>query len=192
MQKNKIVNKHMLSHFDSKDLFVFAICGYGLFLTGQGITQSVQDYIDKESGAKGFIAGFSLLACSLATLMCMYLIGKKKHANKFAAIAAKSYIIEATKDHPEYKDFEEILKNPKAMQDIAAYISNSLRPSERKAVLDIVHAIPEYPTKTELRQALKNINKIVKDHEHVHPELNVYGNMARAHLTYIFQDQNTR
>ena len=102
-------------------------------------------------------------------------------------------------EHPEFKPFEKVLSNPRAMKNIATMISNSLRESEQKRILNLA-CLMEEALETDIskqkavfviKQTHESIVEIVKEHAKVHPEFinELLAAVAYADTTYVIPAQ---
>lgn len=141
--------------------------------------------------------------------LCFCTYSKYKEAEKFSTVVARKYLKEVAKDMPEMKIFDRVLTNPKAMQNVANFVFNSLRPSEQKMVKDIVSKattdVQKYETcyledeeisaisRKIFSKVREDVIKVIQGHAALHPEFvpSVYKAMAHADMTYIVQ-QRTR
>jgi len=150
-----------------------------------------------------------LVICASADVYSDY----KKNEN-FSSLVTRKYLRKELENKPELKQFEENLDNPQAMQDVSSLVFNSLRPSERKRVTQIILEVQKKlrdhgkygiedteslkTTKVLLSDARNKIITILQEHASTHPEFigDIYSAMAGAYMTYIMTNnsikQNTK
>ena len=150
-----------------------------------------------------------LVICASADVYSDY----KKNEN-FSSLVTRKYLRKELETKPELKQFEENLDNPQAMKDVSSLVFNSLRPSERKRVTQIILEVQKKlrdhgkygiedteslkTTKALLSDARNKIITILQEHASTHPEFigDIYSAMAGAYMTYIMTNnsikQNTK
>jgi len=204
-QINKIAGKNILPQL----LLAIALSGTTI---GAGVYTAKQNMETADSLAKH---DKWLIVLMAAILVCLYIDAylQYRKLEKLSATVARKYLKQSVKDRPEMKDFDKVLDNPQAMKDIAILISNSLRPSERKLVDDIIskalaklHKYERFDiedaqllivSKKIFAKACADIIKIIKEHSSVHPEFihDVYSALVYSDMIYIVQNpanQHTR
>ena len=107
-----------------------------------------------------------------------------------SAPAALKYLKQLFVNQPELKEFENVLSNPEALDKVAAYVFNNLRPSEQQEIHDILgesylvaHMINQYLKNldpkvdvldvkriTEVEKLKGRVIKVVENHARFHPE----------------------
>lgn len=102
-----------------------------------------------------------------------------KKANHFT----KLYLQDVFKEHPEMKQYESVLKNPKKLKEITAVICNGLTKEEQNLILDIVDVNATQTSAQVIEHAILNV---VKAHATKHPEyLQSIQNMLAGNSPYI-------
>ena len=182
MKNNKIINKYILSKL-TKNIKVF-LPGLAIVIFAWCAESKMNAEYKNKSDYHFQISSFAT-AAFLASVI-FWVLSERKSANKFAKTVTKSYLKQAIQEQPELKMFQEIFSNERAIQDIANTLSNSLRPSEKKIVLNIVNEMPEQPTKSEIVSTIAKIKPVIKGHLDLHPELSLFGEMSAAHNTYVW------
>ena len=192
MQKrNKIISKRLLPATLIAGIAVpaaFAAFGYMAF-------DETKDKPLRESTE--FIVLSAMMASACACLVLFPIIVAYKNDYEFASHAAREYLKQEIKNHPEMKTFEKVLSNPRAIRTVATMIANSLHKSEQKLVTAAIEEIVEAETKTKadkiaaVKQAHAKIVKVIQEHATTHPEFinEVYATMARADMTYVIPVQ---
>ena len=146
-----------------------------------------------------------LVICASADVYSDY----KKNEN-FSSLVTRKYLRKELENKPELKQFEENLDNPQAMKDVSSLVFNSLRPSERKLVTQIVLEVQKKlrdhgkygiedteslkTTKVLLSDARNKIITILQEHASAHPEFigDIYSAMAGAYMTYIMTNNSIK
>ena len=128
----------------------------------------------------------------LALVILWHALSLKSTANDFMLNAAQEYMKNLMKNKPEFKDFAQVIDNPYATKYLTTVISNSLRESEQKQIVKIIDQTERYFEPLQLEQAYKQIEQIINEHVHLHPEFlpSIYREMAYANHTYIWRAQN--
>ena len=196
IKNNKVINSILLP----KVLFLGALIA---FTSGASICLVQQ----KKTTTTGHIAKQDACLMGLVALLIIFsfmdIYSDYKKDDAFLKLVARKYLKTELKNYPELKIFEKVLDNPQAMQNVSAMVFNSLRPSERKYVAQII---------TEMRKNLKNHKKydldtanfskdtkilissarnqiipIIQGHASAHPEFvsDIYSAMACADMIYI-------
>ena len=116
-----------------------------------------------------------------------------KKLDAATANTALKYLKQLLVKQPELKNFESVLSNPKALNKVAAYTFNNLRPSEQQEIHNMLeesylaaHTINQYIKNLELKKDTVDITRImevenlkdriievVKNHARFHPEFRV-------------------
>lgn len=205
MQSNKILNTFVLQKTMPALIAV-------VFLFGAPLSYEAAHDIKSEKVSPSNIA---LLAIASVTMIIWAIWGVAVYNNskKFSDRIISKYIKQFMTKHPDLKIFDKVLYNKKAMNDVAKFLVNSMRESEQKQVLNIVHnlqrklrvyekydlhdaAIHSITTKR-ISIAQKQILKIINNHVALHPEFagNLYSVIAHADMIYVPQNtiqQHTR
>lgn len=134
---------------------------------------------------KGYIENSDVWLISLTyfafACFCFVMYTNYKKGTDFSAHLARKYLKRVILKHPEFKLFEDAIYNDKVMANVATFISNSLRKSEQKRIIEIVSSIQKIERKYEdnfteqelslvWNNACNKIIKIFKEHASVHPE----------------------
>ena len=180
--KNKIIKQYLLPRF----VFV-GMWGVALVPVIYGVTDFKNKIENKVVQNTAKDPMFLSLITLVAGLIGWYIIGMQKDANKMAISVAREYINKAIKEHPDLEDFASVLSNDRAMRHVAATIANNLRPSEQKQLKETLMRTQSVIDPLKMEDAYKQVEQIIKDHIHVHPEFlpNLYGEMAYAEHTYV-------
>ncbi len=188
MQRNKIVSKKVRPQVItlSVAVIVMLIC-VAVLNTKSELLEQKHPATEKPVRVlnivvASFIAYF--ITCSLVPLY--------RNANKFASKTASKYLAKLMEQNPELKQYESVLQNTDAMKRIATKISNELRDSEQKRILELVDKIELDSTEEQIDKIHDEIAKVIEEHSTVHPEFlnNVYGYLANAdYMMYVKQKQ---
>lgn len=195
IKNNKVINKILLPKvllFCSILVFSSATCVYTIKGdVKQNCQLSKSDY------------GLMFMISLLAIVCCMDVYLDYKKFEKTAISVARNYLKQEQKSNPDLKMFEKVLYNKQAMQNMSTLIFNSLRPSEKKRVVqiswNILHYLKDlqkYDTTTfeslkTTKKLLDDINNqivpIIQEHASVHPEFvrEIFSAMASADMIYI-------
>ena len=188
MQRNKIVSKKVRPRVLalSAAVVVMLIC---VAVFNKKATLLEQKHPATEKPVRvlnivvaSFIAYF--ITCSLIPLY--------RNANKFASKTARKYLAKLMEQNPELKQYESVLQNTDAMKRIATKISNELRNSEQKRILELVNKINLDSTEEQIEKIHKEIAKVIEEHSTIHPEFleHVYGALVNAdYMMYVKQKQ---
>lgn len=180
--KNKIIKQYLLPRF----VFV-GMWGVALVPVIYGVTDLKNKIENKVVQNTAKDPMFLSLITLVAGLIGWYVVGMQKDANKMAISVAREYINKAIKEHPDLEDFASVLSNDRAMRYVAATIANNLRPSEQKQLKETLMRTQSVVEPLKMEDAYKQVEQIIKDHIHVHPEFlpELYGEMAYAEHTYV-------
>lgn len=201
IKNNKVINSVLLPKVLLPIVLIALTTSVGVYVAQEKISTAVHT---KKPGA--WLTG---IVAALIVCICMDVYSDYKKSEKFASLIARKYLKNEIKKQPELKQFQKILNDPKAMQNISSLIFNSLRPSERKCVAQII---------LDMRQKLKNDRKynlnyteslinikkllnnardeivsVLQEHASVHPEFmrDIYSAMVSADNTiYIMSKIN--
>jgi RecG-like helicase len=193
MKTNKILLKHLAPTLVTAGCAITLITGTLVYAGVSGI---------KDTGklrAQDIFISTTILA-ALAMLVSP-VIDSYKSSDKFASKTASKYIKQVMKEHPELKDFDSVLTNPKALKSVTTMISNSLSPKNQKRILQSIQKVQQYAyhsvpkTISAMQEAQKEIVQILQEHAAVHPNFinEIYAAMAYADTTYVMPaKQNIR
>lgn len=188
--KNQIINKMFLPKTLLGTLF---LCGT------LGTTAHLAKDTVKE---KGYIENSDvwLMTLTCFALACFYFVmyTDYKRGTDFSVHLARKYLKRIVCKHPEFKLFEDAIYNYKVMANVATFVSNSLRESEQKRIIELVSSIQKIERKykdnfTEQELSLvwnetcNKIIKIFKEHASLHPEFigDLYKIMAYQDMIYM-------
>ena len=202
IKNNKVTNSVLLPKVLALTVLVSLISGASVFVT-KGKLSNDTHIIGKNIGLFGLIA--LLVICVAADLHSDF-----KKNEKFLSLVARKYLKKELEEHPELKQFEKNLDNPQAIQDVSTLIFNSLRPSERKLVTQIILEANQnlrdhrkYGTedaesskiyKVFLNDARNKIITVLKEHASVHPEFisDIHAIMAKSDMIYMVQKNSIK
>lgn len=192
--QNKIVNKYLFKSYVGAVLF-FALGGAATDMAVKEVKLAKQHadnarIVDDCSSTYMLCVLVIIASFGMAAFNGIYFPRKThKKANQFA----KLYLQNVFKEHPEMKQYESVLKNPKKLKEITAVICNGLTKEEQNLILDIVdvNASQTYPQVIE-----DSILNVVKKHAAKHPEyLQTIQNVLAGKSPYInimLQSQKVR
>lgn len=200
MERNRLITKHL--RFPRFIMAVYAFAGVLLFFSVTGVLDAS---VDKNKDLTVFNVSTCAGVAVLIALVCIWSdLDLKKNANKFAIEAAKKYIQKSivSYPYPDFKDFQEVLSVPEAMQELATFISNQLTPGEQERILNIVSEmpisdnIPKQQLAIVINRACEDITKVLngwidKDgiRHDAHPDptfmSDVYIKLAGLHHRYV-------
>ncbi len=206
IKSNKVINAVLLPKVLSLAVLISFVTTAGIYVTQENKPETA-DISVKNVCLLGLVA--LLIICIGADVYSDY----KKHEN-FSSLVVRKYLKKELGKHPELKQFEKNLVNPKAMQDVSTLVFNSLRPSERKLVAQIILDVRQdlrnnrkygaedidslKTSKVFICAARNKIVEVLKEHTAIHPEFisDIYSVMARADMIYMVQKnsikQNTK
>ncbi len=144
----------------------------------------------------------------IIVFIAMFMSEANKKLDKAAVNTALKYLKQLFVNQPELKKFESVLSNPKALDKVAAYAFNNLRPSEQQEIHDILgesylvaHMIKNLDPKadvldvkriTEVENLKDRVIEVVKNHARFHPEFRVGLETLLLGLDYeIYRDELT-
>lgn len=151
----------------------------------------------------GFVVG-------IVALIAVFMSEVNKKLDKAAANTALKYLKQLFVNQPELKKFESVLSNPKALDKVAAYVFNNLRPSEQQEIHNILeesylvaHMINQYLKNldpkadimdvkriTEVENLKDRVIEIIKNHAKIHPEFRTGLETLLLGLDYeIYRDE---
>jgi hypothetical protein len=203
MYENKIVNLYV------KKYMVMAILWLGMAITMFG---TMNKYSDVEPELTTFPDGSigydnSLNALSVAVIaICLFMVYYSavkipKSAKKQADSIGFKYLKETIAKNPQFKDYEYLLKNPKAVEGILNILSQEFSKQEIIRMVTIAKNADSADAKTKYEKVkiIKNMEKdilvLVKEHEKRDPEFinKILIQLSRASYTYpiVFQNQRT-
>ncbi len=202
IKKNKVINNILLPKVLALAVIISLASSAGIYMTQEKNIKNI-NITNKSMYLLGFIALFMITAgkdvCS----------DYKRNTNFLSSVARK-YLKKELEKHPELKQFEKVLFNRQAMQNVSASIFNGLRPSERKRVARIIleasqnlRNYKKYGTedvcslkivRTVLNDACNSIITILEEHASVHPEFidNIYSVMANADMVYMMKNNSIK
>ena len=194
IKTNKIIRKRQLPGFIAIGLGTVLTAGLAVYSIDEEMGEKYKAPQDKVFNAVSlsvvWLLGMSML------LLVIFEVYKENYA--FASHTAREFLKQEMKEHPEFKTFEKVLSNPKALRSVATMISNSLHDSEQKQVMNIVDEMAEklpgasVQDKVNItKHAHADIIKIIQEHVAVHPEFlnEVLAAMAYADTTYVIPVQ---
>ena len=187
------MNNMILKHFLPAIIAIVITTTGASYLIGYKFSKDIKE----KQAIERTTAWSPVLVLYALSLIIIPLVGSYKKTKKFAAHAAREYIVDTMKDYPDLKKFQQVLCNRKAMNHLATIISNNLRPSEQKIISDAVFnmkmqlPLPKDQEIALVRKTLNEVVKVIGEHASVHPEFidKVYMEMARADMIYIFSTQ---
>lgn len=202
IKKNKVINNILLPKVLALTIIISLASGAGIYMTQEKSTKSTNT-TNTNMYLLGIIALFIITAgkdvCS-----------DYKRSTKFLSAVARKYIKQEQEKRPDLKQFEKVLSNQQAMQNVSASVFNNLRPSERKRVAQIIleasqnlRNYKKYGTedvsslkvvRTVLNDACNSIITILEEHASVHPEFidNIYSVMANADMVYMMKNNSIK
>ncbi len=151
----------------------------------------------------GFVVG-------IVALIAVFMSEVNKKLDKAAANTALKYLKQLFVNQPELKEFENVLSNPEALDKVAAYVFNNLRPSEQQEIHDILgesylvaHMINQYLKNldpkadvldvkriTEVEKLKGRVIEVVENHARFHPEFRNGLKTLLLELNYkIYRDE---
>lgn len=154
----------------------------------------------------GFVIG-------IIAFIAIFMHEVNKKLNTAATNTALKYLKQLFISQPELKDFESVLSNPKALDKVAAYTFNNLRPSEQQQIHNmleenclVAHMINKNlktltaqskTTDTKQIMEIENLKdriiEIIKDHAKIHPEFKAGLETLLFGLNYeIYRDELTQ
>ena len=192
MAKNNIIYKHFLPQSTLLCVALIAMIA-APFTCAQDVIKSSKT---KKTYTAQTCAIAFILALSVIVLCCPYIYSYKK-GEKIASNIVRQYITKEMAEHPELKDFKNVLSNPQAMKNIATMVSNKLRPEEQARILDIFNEFDRtnFQSKdaeiAELKKAIKKTTKILEEHAATDPNFitEIYAQMAYADRIYFMPSQ---
>lgn len=188
MQRNKIVSKKVRPRLLalSAAVVVMLIC---VAVFNKKATLLEQKHQATEKPVRVFNI---VVASFIAYFITCSLIPLYRNANKFASESATKYLEKLMMKNPELKQYKSVLQNPNAMTKIATKISNELRESEQKRILELVNKIELDSTEEQIEKIHDEIAKVIEEHSVVHPEFldHVYGYLVNAdYMMFVKQKQ---
>lgn len=191
IKTNKIIRKRLLPGTIIVGIAVPAM--FGAF--GYMFYDETKDAPIKDDVELALLSAGMAIACSCFLLLPVIETYKDDYA--FASHTAREFLKQEMKEHPELKNFEKVLRNPRAIRSVATMISNHLHPSEQKLVMAAIDGMLETETKTTaekvaaVKTAHAKIVKIVQEHAAVYPEFSneILAAMAYADTTYVIPVQ---
>ncbi len=193
MAQNKIIIKRLLPKTILTGVLALALSIPAVYAT-------VQDVKDSTYKTPQIAFGSIMLLLALAIIVSPVVKATEQN-KKVAANVARKYLRQAIQEHPELKSFEKVLCTPRALDNVATFVFNSLTESEERAVLRAINELTQYyyPTRKKAVMAIQStrdkVIKIISDHASTHPEFiqEVMIVMARADSTYVMPNiQHTR
>lgn len=134
---------------------------------------------------------FALIGFIAYFLICV-LIPLYRNGNELAIKFTKKYLQKAIAENPELTRFQPVLENQPAMKKIATMVSNELRDSEQKRIIELINEIEFDSTEEHIEKVHDAIAKIIAEHALVHPEFleHVHGALVNAdYMMYVKQKQ---
>lgn len=195
IKNNKVINSILLPRVLSLTFLISLVSGASIYVSHEKLSETV--HTEKRD---------ICLLCLVAMLIicaCADVYSDYNKSTKISSLVARKYLKKEMEEHPEFKQFEKVLTNPQAMQNISALIFNSLHPSESERVVQMVFEMRQklrdyrkYGTEdTEsskdarilLNDTRNKIVTIIQEHASVHPEFirDIYSAVARADMIYI-------
>lgn len=186
MKKNQIVKKYVLPR-----LFVMGSIGALITSAAFGVVALTVKYNNQDQAGKKIPLTVPFIAF-VTSVIILNALSDRKYATEFTSDKFGKYVKDLMSKNTEFQDFNAVLYNPKAMKYIATVISNSLRDSEQKRILDIMVKSEQYINPLKPEDAYKQIEQIIREHVQLHPEFlpMLYKEMAYANHTYIWRAQN--
>lgn len=201
VKNNKVINKVLLPKALALVILITFASGAGFYVT-QDPSKPNTSIVKPDMLLIGLVALLVIFAC-------MDVYSDYKKGEKIASLITRRYLKNEMENYPELKQFEKVIYDSKAIKNISALIFNSLRPSERKVVAQIVldayrdlkeqkHLDPdERVSLKDMQNFLKDtrdkVIPIIKGHAMAHPEFidNIYSAMASANNTIYIMSKNS-
>ena len=188
MQRNKIVAKQVKPKvIVISSAVLIMLAGIAFFNKNPKVLK------EKHKTEKNPVMIFNIVSVSfIAYILICSLIPLYKKGNAFATESAQKYLGILMEQHPEFNQYKSVLKNQQAMKQIATMISNELRNSEQKRILELVNKINLDSTEEQIEKIHKEIAKVSEEHSTIHPEFleHVYGALVNAdYMMYVKQKQ---
>lgn len=186
MKKNQIVKKYVLPR-------LFVIGGIGVVMTTAACGVVALTMKHNNQNTKKALLTIPLVGIGFVTAIVIWnALSDKKYATEYTSNTFGKYIGNLMSENTEFQDFNEVLSNPQAMKYIATVISNSLRKSEQKRILEIMARAEQYIDPLSAEEAYKQIEQVIREHIQLHPEFlpSLYREMAYANHTYIWRAKN--
>lgn len=195
IKNNKVINKVLLPKVLSFCFLVACSSAATVYISQEKVQQDTR-------GIRGDHLLTGLIAL-LAIVFCIDVYSDYKKGEKIAMSITRKFLKQEMENNPDLKLFDQVLYNQQAMQNLSALVFNSLRPSEKKRVVQIVmhmlHSLKNHkkydtdnsePLKIAreiFNDARNQIIPVIQDHASVHPEFisNIYSAMAHADMIYI-------
>lgn len=188
--KNKIVKKYTLPRFA-------LLGGYALIVIS--FVGLITNAIDKHQSEKTQHAQyqkimFSVYGLAASALLAYHYYNTKHDAQKFVNNFVCEYIKNLTNSDTDFAKFQHLINNPQVLQYIGNFISNNLRVSEQKEIINLIEKTEQIVNPLKVEDAYKKIEQIIQNHIHVHPEFipNIYSEFVRAEHLYYRQNQNSK
>lgn len=200
MYNNKIVNLYAKKYIVMSILWLgMAITAFGTMNKYSNTDQELTTFPDGSIGYDNSLDALSVMLIFVCLFMSYYgAVAIPKHARKYVDGIANQYLSEEIAKNSQFKEYEYLLKNPKAMKNIIDVLSEEFDESEIIKMVTIVQNINKDKTKTEEQkeQVIKKaLLGLVKEHELRDPEFinKIWIQLARNSYTYpiVFQNQNS-
>lgn len=186
--KNKIIQKYTLPRFALFGGYLLVVTSFVGAVINIVDEQKFEEQIHAKH-QKNIISAYVLVTCMLLAYLYRDI---KNGAKTTLNNAVREYIKNLMDSDKDFADFQHLINNPEVLQHIGNFISNSLRINEQKQIADIIAKTEYIVNPLGIGVAYKQIEQIISDHIHVHPEFvpNLYSEITRAEHIYYWHKEN--